>query len=279
MPREITLEKLQPYFTGLQQSELSVESIDKARDVLSSVLRTAVEYGRLAVNPAEKIRLKKRRLNGPKPFPRIEQFFALLALLAEPYATMVYVAAFTALRVSEFIGLKWKYVHDHSITIAERYCRGDWDEPKSAASKGTIPVDEHVIERIHRLKTLTVEVKAGRALHRYPAVKSSGPADLVFQSVKTGAPMRDNIILVRHIKPAAERLGIPWVNWQVLRRSCATWLQQAGVDVKDARGLLRHSRASTTQDVYQQLVPESQQKAVRKLTAYVRRPAAVEVVQ
>jgi integrase len=102
---------------------------------------------------------------------------------------------------------------------------------------------------------------------------------LVFQSVKTGAPMRDNIILVRHIKPAAERLGIPWVNWQVLRRSCATWLQQAGVDVKDAQGLLRHSRASTTQDVYQQLVPESQQKAVRKLTAYVRRPAAVEVVQ
>lgn len=91
--------------------------------------------------------------------------------------------------------------------------------------------------------------------------------------------MRDNIILVRHIKPAAGRLGIPWVNWQVLRRSCATWLQQAGVDVKDAQGLLRHSRASTTQDVYQQMVPESQQKAVRKLTAYVRPPAAVEVVQ
>jgi hypothetical protein len=40
------------------------------------------------------------------------------------------------------------------------------------------------------------------------------------------------------------------------------------VDVKDAQGLLRHSRASTTQDVYQQLVPESQQRAVLKLTAY-----------
>ena len=31
----------------------------------------------------------------------------------------------------------------------------------------------------------------------------------------------------------------------------ATWLQQAGVDVKDAQGLLRHSRASTTMDIYQ----------------------------
>ena len=56
---------------------------------------------------------------------------------------------------------------------------------------------------------------------------------------------------------------------QVLRRSCATWLQQSGVDVKDAQGIMRHSRASTTQDVYQQLVPESQVSAVRKLTKYV----------
>ncbi len=40
--------------------------------------------------------------------------------------------------------------------------------------------------------------------------------------------------------------------------------------MKDAQGLLRHSRASTTQDVYQQLVPESQRKAGRKLTAYVK---------
>ena len=33
---------------------------------------------------------------------------------------------------------------------------------------------------------------------------------------------------------------------------------------------MRHSRASTTQDVYQQVVPESQRKAVRKLTEFVR---------
>ena len=83
--------------------------------------------------------------------------------------------------------------------------------------------------------------------------------------------MRDNNILVRHIKPAARNLNIGWANWQVLRRSCATWLQQAGVDVKDAQGLMRHSRASTTQDVYQQLVPESQQRAVRQLTAYAEK--------
>lgn len=270
MLREISLERLQAYFADLQRTKLSAETIDKTRDVLSAVLRTAVDYGRLTINPTEKIRLKKRTLTKPKPFLWIDQFNALVETISEPYATMVYIAVFTGLRVSELAGLRWRNIHADSITIEERYCRGDWDEPKSGSSQATISVDRHVIERLHRLKSIEVAIRAGRGLRRYKAVKSDGQNDLVFQSVVTGAPMRDNNILSRHIKPAARKLGIGWVNWQVLRRSCATWLQQAGMDVKDAQGLLRHSRASTTQDIYQQIVPESQRKAVRKLTNFVR---------
>ena len=276
MLREITLERLQHSFAHLQRSKLSPESIDKIRDVLSAVLRTAVDYGRLDTNPAEKVRLKKRSLANPKPFLRIDQFFQLLELIAEPYATMVYVAVFVGLRVSELAGLLWRNIYVDSITIEQRFSRGDWDQPKSEASKSTIPVDLHVIQRIHRLKSLEITVRAGRARRRYKAVKSCGPDDLVFQSVVKGAPMRDNNILVRHIKPAARKLGMEWVNWQVFRRSCATWLQQAGVDVKDAQGLLRHSRASTTMDIYQQLVPESQRRAVAKLTALAQQASSVQ---
>ena len=268
MLREITLEPLQAHFTRLQHSKLSNASIDKVRDVLSAVLRTAVDYGRLLNNPAEKIRLKRRGPRRSKPFLKINQFDSLLHAIAEPYASMVYVAVFSALRVSELAGLRWRNIHTSSITVEERYCRGDWDQPKSEASRATIPVDQHVVHRIERLKSLEVKVRAGRGTRCYKVVKRDGPDDLVFQSVAKGAPMRDNNILARHIKPAGRKLKLDFVNWQVLRRSCATWLQQAGVDVKDAQGLLRHSRASTTQDVYQQLVPESQQRAVLKLTAY-----------
>ncbi len=275
MLREMTLERLQGYFADLQKSSLSPESLDKVRDVLSAALRTAVDYGRLSTNPMAKIRLKKRRLTHPKPFLRIEQFYALLGMIAEPYATLLYVAVFAGLRISELAGLLWRNVHADSITVERRYCRGDWHEPKSGASKATIAVDEHVIGRIRALQFAEVVARAGRSYRRYSALKSQGSGDLVFQSPVKGAPMRDNNILVRHIKPAASKLGIPWGNWQVLRRSCATWRQQAGVDVKSAQGILRHSRASTTQDVYQQVVPESQRKAVHKLTAHVRSAAPV----
>jgi integrase len=162
------------------------------------------------------------------------------------------VAVYTGLRVSELIALRWSDIHGQSITIDERYCRGDWAAPKSDASNTTIPVNGKVIERIERLRTMTIEVKAGSGTRRHRVVKSDGPDDLVFQSVRSGKQMRDNNILTRHIKPAARTLGIAWVNWLVLRRSYATWLRMVGTDPRDRQSLMRHSRFTTTAEVYEQ---------------------------
>ena len=264
--RDLTPLTIQRYLSGMAKSELSHESNDKIKDVLSSVLCAAVQYGLLVKNPVEGLRLPPPKTGKrSKPYLQPQQFDLLLNLIQEPYATMVYVAVYTGLRVSELAGLKWRNVHADSITIDERYCRGDWGCPKSEASNATIPVNEAVIERIHKLRTMTIELKAGRGTRHYAAVKAHGNDDRVFQSTVKGAPIRDNNILVRHIKPAARKLGIGWVNWQVLRRSFATWLKIVGADVKDAQALMRHSRASTTLDIYQQFVPESQRRVVDNL--------------
>ena len=78
-----------------------------------------------------------------------------------------------------------------------------------------------------------------------------------FSTVQKGLPIRDNNILTRFLKPAGRQLGMPWLNWRCLRTSHATWLKIAGADVKDAQAQMRHSRASTTLDTYQQFVPDS----------------------
>ncbi len=204
-----------------------------------------------------------------KPYLTPWQFDQLVELIAEPYASMVYVAIYTGLGVSELAGLRWNDIGLNCITIDERFCRGDWGAPKSEAANATIGVNRCVIDRIHRLKRLTVEVKAGSATRKYKVVKSDGPDDLVFQGVRSGRPLRDNNILTRFIKPAARTLGLPWVNWRSLRTSHATWLKMAGADVKDAQAQMRHSRSSTTLDIYQQFVPESQQRAVDRLSSLV----------
>jgi integrase len=271
--RELTTLTIQEYFSKMATSELAHGSRDKIRDVLSGVLRTAIDYGLLKVNPVENVRMpaERRGRKRSKPYLTPEQFEDLVRRIAEPYSSMVYVAIYTGLRVSELAGLRWNDIHEDSITIDERYCRGDWGAPKSESSNATIGVNRCVIERIHRLKILTVEVKAGLAVRRYRVVKSDGPEDLVFQSVKDGKPIRDNNILTRFLKPAARSMGLAWVNWRCLRTSHATWLKLVGADVKDAQAQMRHAHASTTQDIYQQFVPESQRRMVEKLSSLNQR--------
>src|SRR5262249_24050320 len=54
--RDVTALTVQRYFSSLATSKLSHESRDKIRDVLSSILGSAVQYGLLASNPVENTR-------------------------------------------------------------------------------------------------------------------------------------------------------------------------------------------------------------------------------
>lgn len=284
--RDLSRLTIQRYFSEMANSPLAHESKDKIKDVLSSILGSAVEFELLAKNHVASIRLPAQRTGRKrtKPYITPKQFDELVARIPEPYASMIYVAVYTGLRVSELAGLKWNDVIAieqaneegevevrYAISIDERFCRGDWGAPKSDASNATIGINECVYLRVQRLKLLTVNVRAGNAIRRYKVVKADGPEDLVFQSVSKGAPMRDNNILSRHIKPAARKMGLGFVNWRCLRTSHATWLKMAGADVKDAQAQMRHSRSSTTLDIYQQFVPESQQRAVEKLSSLSKR--------
>ena len=70
--------------------------------------------------------------------------------------------------------------------------------------------------------------------------------------------------------PAARKLGLPFVNWRCLRTSHATWLVQAGADPKSVQGQMRHSRISTTMEIYAQIVPSAQRWALQQLSEFAR---------
>lgn len=222
---------------------------------------------------------RSKRVNKRKPQPHItpEEFLRLVELVAEPYSTMIYTAVFTGLRVSELIGLRWEDVHDESLSIDERYISrfpgGDWSVTKTEGSAASISVHPSVIARIRRLKSLEVEVNWGGrgARKRIKVVRADGPKDLLFQSIRKGAPMRDENILQRHLRPAAIKLGIDpkKATWRALRTSCATWMVEAGADPKSVQGQMRHSRISTTMDIYAQHVPEAQRRAVDRMMSMV----------
>jgi integrase len=101
--RDLTTFHLQKYFSGLVTSPLSRESRDKIRDVMSAVMGTALRSGFLAVNSMDGVRLLRQRRGklSSKHCISHAQFDQLVALIPEPYATMMYVAIYTGLRVSD----------------------------------------------------------------------------------------------------------------------------------------------------------------------------------
>jgi integrase len=267
--RDLNTITLQKYFSGLKASHSSAMKI---KDALSSVLGSAVRFQMLVRNPIEGVQIPVPRTGRrTKPHLTPEQFELLVNAMAEPYATMVYVCVMSGLRVSELIGLKWNDVLPDALVIDERFCRGDWGCPKTVGSGATIGVDPQVITRIFQLKAMEVTINWGGkgATKRFKVVRSEAPGDLVFQSLRSGGPMSDHNILSRHIKPASRVLGLPWVNWQVLRRSYGTWMVEAGADPKAVQAQMRHARISTTMDIYAQFVPAAQRRAVAQMSQMI----------
>lgn len=276
--RDMNTLTLQMYFSRLGTSALGGDTVLKLKEVLSSVLGSAMQYELLTRNPVLAVQIPRSKIvNRKKRKPNVtpEEFAELLELVNEPYATMIYVAVYTGLRVSELIGLRWEDVHSDSLTVDERYCRGDWSATKTERSSATIGVASSVIARIQRLRTLEVTLNWGghNAKKRIRLVRSDGPDDLVFQSVRKGAAMNDQNILRRHLRPAARKRGMDpkKATWRSLRTSCATWMIEAGADPKSVQAQMRHSRIGTTLDIYAQVVPESQRNAVIKTAEMVAR--------
>ena len=79
------------------------------------------------------------------------------------------------------------------------------------------------------------------------------------------------MILKRHIRPLAEKLGIKKrVGWHTFRRTFSTLLTGNGEDVKVTQELMRHANPNTTFALYAQAIPENVRKAQGKLVEMVR---------
>jgi hypothetical protein len=111
------------------------------------------------------------------------------------------------------------------LRVSERFCRGDWSQPKTDASAAMIGVSPEVIARLHRLKSLTVKFRAGLATREHTLVKSASLDDLVFQGERDGKPMHDQNALKRHIQPAARKLGLH-ITWRCLRHTQPGWFRR-----------------------------------------------------
>ena len=87
----------------------------------------------------------------------------------------------------------------------------------------------------------------------------------------------------RQLYPVLDRLGLPRFSWNRLRKLHSTYLADLGVPPGVLQAQLGHADAALTLNVYAQVLPESQRRAVESLESLlfrnVPKPASEGCVQ
>jgi len=244
----------------LRDLELAPKSKAHVRSLMHVVFRCAerwclIEMGK---NPISLVRVKNssKRLKRPRILT-VEQFFAMLPHLKEPYRTMVTLAQCLGLRVSEIMGLQWADFdfEEQRLLVQRSVVHGRVDEVKTEYSKDYVPLDKRL---------------AAVLLNWRKTSPFNAPEDWVFANPATGKPYYQEEIQKTHLKAAAEAAGLGRdVGWHTFRHSYRSWLDESGAPMKVQQELMRHASIQTTMNVYGQAMSSSKRKANSKVVTMV----------
>ena len=89
-------------------------------------------------------------------------------------------------------------------------------------------------------------------------------------SVVTGRPYHAGILMRRHLKPLASKLGVSRLGWHTFRHTFRSWLDSVGTAVGVQQKLMRHADVTTTMNVYGKAMMDSKLEAHTKLLEYAK---------
>jgi integrase len=231
---------------------------NKVKGVFGTLFRHGMRYRWAATNPIALVRCSSKRVDTPDVLTPAE-IRAILAELTEPARTLTLLAAITGIRRGELVGLKWEDLDFEHRTI--RIVRSLVDQiegkPKTETSRKPLPMSDELENALSHWREQTSFAK---------------PSDWVFASPMSFGklPYWPDMILRRHIVPAAKRVGIlKRIGWHTFRRSAASLLMSSGSSVKTTQELMRHATADITMELYAQAVTEDKRKAQNVLAALI----------
>jgi integrase len=264
-----------------------------------AMLWEMVEWQR---NPMELVEVKGISKRQKKPVILVvEQYYQILALLPEPYRTMVVVAQCTGLRAEEVLALEWQDIdfENLSMKVVRAVVHGRVESVKTEYSEDELPLDPDFASilldwkiqsekdaesagktRLIGSDLLFISPVTGRHFHAGPIqqdyIRSAGCCLVECPKCGAGAGVwceQDNPT------PNGGRLPIHeerWeaagkydgVGWHTFRHTYRSWLDDTGAPVGVQQKLMRHAQVSTTMNVYGNALMgakrEANSKVVRK---------------
>ena len=156
----------------------------------------------------------------------MEQLSQVLEEMRYPEKEMMLLALFTGMNCAEIYGLQWKQVSltDEELTsegrpipaktilVSKQWYRGRADCVKDNRIR-ELPIAQPLLDMLLKLKARGT---------------FTGPDDFVLVS-QAGTPINQNNVGKRRLRPAAVKLGVPSLTWQVILRTRHALASEFGV--------------------------------------------------
>src|SRR3990172_6582554 len=255
-------DQVQGLYAALMTRGLSGRTVLHTHRVLSEALSHAVKWQLIArnvctaVDPPRAERKEMTTLDAAG----VSHFFATAE--SSRYHDVLFVALYTGLRRSEFLGLKWSEIDLERGRISvvaglHRLAgRGMVLLPtKTARSRRQISITGEVIDvlRLVRRRQIEQRLASGSAWHQ---------SGFVFTDT-SGNPIDPDRVTKEFVR-LARLAGLEPVRLHDLRHTHASLMLQAGVHPKVVSERLGHASVAITMDVYSHVLPGIQEEAAER---------------
>lgn len=233
---------------------LSFSVVTHLRWDLRHIFRIAVAEGFIERNPAELLFTPQNATRAVQRVAAPEEIARVLAAVELRERLILKLAGIAGMRPGEIFGLKWANLEPPYAEIRQRVYRGDIDSPKSPKSIRRAALGESLLSEVSQWRALCV---------------NTAPDAWVFPSENGTTPLRKDNVWRRHVGPKLKAAGLGWINFQVLRRSCSSIMNDQGVDGKVVADQLGHT-LDVNQNVYTRVAFGRQEDAVNRLDTLFR---------
>ena len=270
-PPHIPLHQLAPdhilnLLSTMRGKGLSENTLLHAYVLLRQSLKHAVQWGKLASNPCDRVQRPRAKRTEMKTLgtDAIDTFFQ--AIEPSEYANVYRAVFFTGARRSEILALRWPQVdlEDRSISIVDGLQRIEGRglvvlDTKTQKSRRRIPIPQTVLNILRSIKGRQIELAELTLGHPW---NSEGYAF----SRSDGSAMSPDAVTHDFTK-RMRAVGIEGIHLHSLHHGFASLLLAQGEHPKVVQDLLGHSNVAITMDTYSHVLPGLKDAAIGEFAA------------
>ena len=220
--------------------------IMKLWTLLNSVLEDAVDDDIISKNPMRKVERPKTKLP-EKPVLDVDLIGRVLVEVQDKAfnSAVLHVGTFCAMRTAEVFGLRWSALQGDHFVIRDSAWEGKLLTDTTKTGQRSVYIPPATLAAITRWRA---------------EATFTAPGDILFAS-EAGTPMSAHNFSNRVLVPLRDKLKLPALTFQVLRRSHATRNQATPLG---AQAHLGHANITTTLGIYAQAIPASVKAMVER---------------